>query len=223
MAGGGGGGVDPGRRRAAAALTHVDEATGDCNMVDVGGKEDTKRVATARAFVVLEPHVYDLVAQDKVKKGNVLAVAQIAGIQAAKKTSDLIPLCHNLALDKVGRPPHPRSPPLTIADEPAFSDRFFPGERGLHPPALFEQRGDHLERQDDGKDGGGDGGSDRLLCRRAHNLRHVQGCLQGHAHHGHLPPDQVGREVRRVLGDRGGFAVLKVGEGPTYQVSATNR
>lgn len=110
LAGGGGGGVDPGRRRAAAALTHVDEATGDCNMVDVGGKEDTKRVATARAFVVLEPHVYDLVAQDKVKKGNVLAVAQIAGIQAAKKTSDLIPLCHNLALDKVGRPPHPRSP-----------------------------------------------------------------------------------------------------------------
>merc|ERR1711904_243858 len=57
--------------------------------------------ATARATVVLEPRVYELVAQDKMKKGNVLAVAQIAGIQAAKKTSDLIPLCHNLVLNQV--------------------------------------------------------------------------------------------------------------------------
>ncbi|QDZ22385.1 cyclic pyranopterin monophosphate synthase accessory protein [Chloropicon primus] len=81
-------------------LTHVDEG-GECNMVDVGGKEDTTRVAEASARVVLEPHVYEMVASDKMKKGNVLSVAQIAGIQAAKKTSDLIPLCHNLVLNQV--------------------------------------------------------------------------------------------------------------------------
>ena len=81
-------------------LTHVNQK-GDCTMVDVGNKRETERSATARATVVLEPRVYELVAQDKMKKGNVLAVAQIAGIQAAKKTSDLIPLCHNLVLNQV--------------------------------------------------------------------------------------------------------------------------
>ena len=70
-------------------------------MVDVGGKQDTNRVAAAEATVVLDPAVFGLVAEDKLKKGNVLAVAQIAGIQAAKKTSDLIPLCHNIHLNQV--------------------------------------------------------------------------------------------------------------------------
>ena len=70
-------------------------------MVDVGGKQDTHRMAAAEATVVLGPEVFGLVAEDKLKKGNVLAVAQIAGIQAAKKTSDLIPLCHNIQLNQV--------------------------------------------------------------------------------------------------------------------------
>ena len=82
-------------------LTHVDRR-GECSMVDVGGKPETERVARARARVALEPHAFDLVASDKVKKGSVLSVAQLAGIQAAKKTSDLIPLCHNLFLSHVG-------------------------------------------------------------------------------------------------------------------------
>ena len=81
-------------------LTHVNKA-GDYHMVDVGGKQDTNRVAAAEATVVLDPAVFGLVAEDKLKKGNVLAVAQIAGIQAAKKTSDLIPLCHNIHLNQV--------------------------------------------------------------------------------------------------------------------------
>lgn len=82
-------------------LTHVDRR-GECSMVDVGGKPETERVARARARVALEPHAFDLVASDKMKKGSVLSVAQLAGIQAAKKTSDLIPLCHNLFLSHVG-------------------------------------------------------------------------------------------------------------------------
>ncbi len=87
-------------RAAAPALTHVD-AAGDYNMVDVSAKGDTHRVAEASATVRLEKHAFDLVAADKIKKGNVLSVAQIAGIQAAKKTPDLIPLCHPLFLSQV--------------------------------------------------------------------------------------------------------------------------
>jgi cyclic pyranopterin phosphate synthase len=70
-------------------------------MVDVGHKQDTERVATARGMVVMRPETLQLIIEGNLKKGDVLAVAQLAGIMAAKRTSDLIPLCHPLALTHV--------------------------------------------------------------------------------------------------------------------------
>jgi cyclic pyranopterin monophosphate synthase len=81
-------------------LTHFD-GTGNARMVDVGAKEITERVAVARACVTMQAATLKLIATKKAKKGDVLAVAQLAGIMAAKKTPDLIPLCHPLALSSV--------------------------------------------------------------------------------------------------------------------------
>ena len=81
-------------------LTHFDER-GNARMVDVGDKDVTERVATAKASIVMQPATLALIRDKKAAKGDVLAVAQLAGIMAAKKTSDLIPLCHPLALSSV--------------------------------------------------------------------------------------------------------------------------
>jgi cyclic pyranopterin phosphate synthase len=70
-------------------------------MVDVGDKDVTKRVARAAGRIVMEPATFDLIARGDAKKGDVLGVARIAAIQAAKRTSDLIPLCHPLPLTRV--------------------------------------------------------------------------------------------------------------------------
>jgi len=83
-----------------AELTHIDD-TGAARMVDVGQKAVTERVAVATGTVVMEPETLRLLEQGSHKKGDVLAVARIAGIQAAKKCSDLIPLCHPLMLSSV--------------------------------------------------------------------------------------------------------------------------
>ena len=83
-----------------AEFTHLDEQ-GNARMVDVGEKPATRREAIARALVVMQPHTLALLASGTHKKGDVLAAARIAGIQAAKKTSDLIPLCHPLMLESV--------------------------------------------------------------------------------------------------------------------------
>jgi cyclic pyranopterin phosphate synthase len=81
-------------------LTHLD-SQGHAHMVDVSEKDITTRVARAEAFVEMLPETLVLITGGKHKKGDVLAVARIAGIQAAKKCSDLIPLCHPLMLSKV--------------------------------------------------------------------------------------------------------------------------
>lgn len=81
-------------------LTHLDEA-GSANMVDVGSKVPTRRTARAFARVKTRPDVVQLMLDSALKKGDVFAVARIAGITAAKKTADLIPLCHTLLLSKV--------------------------------------------------------------------------------------------------------------------------
>lgn len=70
-------------------------------MVDVGAKPDTERVAVARAEVHMKKETFDLIRAGQIKKGDVLTVAQIAGITASKRTSELIPLCHPLFLSKV--------------------------------------------------------------------------------------------------------------------------
>jgi len=81
-------------------LTHFDRS-GNAHMVDVGGKGETERVAVARASVTMQPATLKLIASKKAAKGDVLAVAQLAGIMAAKKTPEIIPLCHPLALSSV--------------------------------------------------------------------------------------------------------------------------
>jgi len=81
-------------------LTHFNQA-GEAHMVDVGDKEVTKRVAVAEGQINMLETTLDLINQGNHKKGDVLGIARIAGIMAAKKTSDLIPLCHPLALTKV--------------------------------------------------------------------------------------------------------------------------
>ena len=81
-------------------LTHID-ASGQARMVDVGEKEITERSATAEAIINLLPETLKLIMEGGHKKGDVFAVARIAGIQAAKKCSDLIPLCHPLMLSSV--------------------------------------------------------------------------------------------------------------------------
>ena len=81
-------------------LTHLDE-TGAARMVDVGGKAETRRSATASGRIAMSPGTLAAVRDGSGPKGDVLAAARIAGIMAAKKTGELIPLCHPLALDAV--------------------------------------------------------------------------------------------------------------------------
>mgnify|MGYP001769691854 CR=1 FL=1 len=81
-------------------LTHFD-AEGHAHMVDVSGKAVTDRVAVAEARVVMRPATLALVTEGRAKKGDVLGVARLAGIMAAKRTADLIPLCHPLPLTRV--------------------------------------------------------------------------------------------------------------------------
>jgi cyclic pyranopterin monophosphate synthase len=87
-------------RRMNSPLTHFNDA-GQAHMVDVAAKTPTHRIARASGRIQMLPATFDLIAQGNAKKGDVLGIARIAGIQAAKKTSDLIPLCHPLALTRV--------------------------------------------------------------------------------------------------------------------------
>lgn len=81
-------------------LTHFD-AEGRAHMVDVGAKPETDRTATARVTVLMQPETRALIAAGTAKKGDVLGVARLAGIMGAKRTSDLIPLCHPLPISAV--------------------------------------------------------------------------------------------------------------------------
>ncbi len=83
-----------------AELTHLD-AEGNARMVDIGGKAATARVATASGLITMSPAALAAIRAGDAPKGDVLAAARIAGIMAAKRTADLIPLCHPLALDSV--------------------------------------------------------------------------------------------------------------------------
>jgi cyclic pyranopterin monophosphate synthase len=81
-------------------LTHTD-AKGKANMVDVGEKSENIRTATAEGKIWLQPETVQLIRKNQMKKGDVLTVAEIAGIQGGKKTSELIPLCHPLLISKM--------------------------------------------------------------------------------------------------------------------------
>ncbi|MHB9012124.1 MAG: cyclic pyranopterin monophosphate synthase MoaC [Ignavibacteriaceae bacterium] len=81
-------------------LTHINSG-GKAEMVDVSSKEDTVRTAEASAEVFVSEEVFTKIKKNEIAKGDVLAIAKFAGIQAAKKTSELIPLCHNIQISKV--------------------------------------------------------------------------------------------------------------------------
>jgi len=82
-------------------LTHLDEQ-GRADMVDVGDKPDTDRIAVAEGAIYVQPETLRLIKEGNMKKGDVLTVARIAGIMGAKKTSELIPLCHPVPMTKIG-------------------------------------------------------------------------------------------------------------------------
>ncbi|MHA6262108.1 cyclic pyranopterin monophosphate synthase MoaC [Arenibacterium sp. CAU 1754] len=82
------------------SLTHFD-SKGDAHMVDVSDKAVTSRVATASGYIKMAPETFDIISEGRAKKGDVLGVARLAGIMGAKKTPDLIPLCHPLPVTKV--------------------------------------------------------------------------------------------------------------------------
>ena len=81
-------------------FTHIDE-NGDANMVDVSKKNDTLREAIAKGSILLNKEIINAIVENRNKKGDVLSTSRLAGIQAAKRTSDLIPLAHNLNLTKI--------------------------------------------------------------------------------------------------------------------------
>ncbi len=83
-----------------SGLSHFD-SDGNAHMVDVSDKDVTDRIATAEGWIKIAQATYEIIAEGKAKKGDVIGVARLAGIMAAKKTSDLIPLCHPLPITKV--------------------------------------------------------------------------------------------------------------------------
>jgi len=81
-------------------LSHIDKS-GSARMIDISEKEDSQRIAIAKGVVVMLPGTLELIEAGSIKKGDVLAVAQVAGVMAAKKTAELIPMCHPLPLNQV--------------------------------------------------------------------------------------------------------------------------
>jgi cyclic pyranopterin phosphate synthase len=111
-------------------LTHTDN-NGKAVMVDVGEKPEQKRIAKAAGHISLKPETLRLIGENQLKKGDVLTVSQIAGINAAKQTGNLIPLCHNIVLDKV-------EVKMTIMDDgvDASSEIHCTGRTGVEMEAL---------------------------------------------------------------------------------------
>ena len=149
-------------------LSHLNDK-GEARMVDVSDKAATQRTARAEGFVAMAPATLALIETGEAKKGDVLAAARIAGIMAAKKTHELIPLCHPLAITKA-------TVDFETSHDPAGHPRHRRGEG---------------RRPDRRRDGSADG----RLGRLPHHLRHAQGRRQSHDARRH-PPD---REDRRPL------------------------
>ena len=105
-------------------FTHLD-ADGRVRMVDVGDKDETRRTAVAGASVIMSPETLARIMDEKVKKGNVLETARIAGVMAAKKTADLIPMCHplNITYARVDFTPDPVRHTIHIEAEVSLTGR----------------------------------------------------------------------------------------------------
>ena len=156
---------------AVSELSHLD-ARGRARMVDVGGKDETERVARAEAHVVMAPATLAMIEDEAAPKGDVIAVARLAGIMAAKRTHELIPLCHQLNLTVGGR-------------------RHRAGRRAARPAR--HHRGAAARAH-----GRRDGGAGRRVRGGAHHLRHVQGRRPRHGGDGRAPAREERRAQRRV-------------------------
>lgn len=119
-------------------LSHLDEQ-GRARMVDVGHKDDTQREAVARGRVLLKPETLALIQDHGIAKGDVLAVAQVAGIMAAKRTHELIPMCHPLLLTHVSLDfePHPANSPAELATIDITAAVRTTGKTGVEMEALI--------------------------------------------------------------------------------------
>lgn len=113
-------------------LTHLDDS-GRAKMVDVGSKADSERVAVARGSVMMQPQTLRLIVEGNIHKGDVLTVAEIAGIMASKRTSDLIPLCHPLSVNHVEVTCTPNQSSSSVDIEAKVS---FTGRTGVEMEAL---------------------------------------------------------------------------------------
>ena len=111
-------------------LSHIG-ASGEANMVDVGAKPESERMAKAQGYVLMRPETLDLIREGNARKGDVIGTARLAGIMAAKRTADLIPLCHPLMLTKVA---------VEIAEDPAL-----PGLRVTATAKLTGRTGVEME------------------------------------------------------------------------------
>ena len=143
--------LSDGNRTKEPALNHFDEK-GQAHMVDVSSKAETLRIATAKGRIKVSPPVYAAIEGGTARKGDVLGVARLAGIMAAKKTSDLIPLCHPLPLTAVGDL----------------------GAVGVYVPVSGDLAGQHQRydrhRQDNRQNRGRDGSPHRRQHRPPHHL-----------------------------------------------------
>ena len=154
-------------------LTHVG-SDGNASMVDVSEKPETAREAAARAEVAMKPETLRMISEGNAPKGDVFSVARLAGIMAAKRTHDLIPLCHSLNLDKVGVEISADADQSRVVIDAVARTR---GSTGVEMEALTA-----------------------ASVRGAHDLRHVQGSGPRYADHRHPPAPQVGRTLGRVPG-----------------------
>ena len=121
-------------------LTHVDEH-GDVRMVDVSEKETTRRVAIAGGTILMHPETQAMVLEDRAKKGDVLACARVAGIMAAKRTSDIIPMCHPLMITKAKVDIAPIAAPGAVSAA-APGELGEPGGAGVSPEGWAPPRED---------------------------------------------------------------------------------
>ncbi len=158
-------------------LSHLD-ARGRARMVDVGEKDETDRRAVAEALVTMAPETLAVIEDEAVPKGDVVAAARLAGVMAAKRTHELIPLCHPLALTFVG-----------VEIE---SDERLPGLRIVGRGAAARAHG--------GRDGGARGG----VGRGAHGVRHVQGDRPRHGGRAGPPAREERRPQRPLAAEPGG-------------------
>lgn len=115
-----------------ATLSHIDEQ-GRVRMVDVTGKDVTQRVAVARGVVTMQAETLAAIAEGQIPKGDVLTVARIAGIMAAKKTSELVPMCHPLNISGVEVKLNPRQDPPSVEIEATVR---ITGKTGVEMEAL---------------------------------------------------------------------------------------